>query len=151
VLFVLSIICVSGCSRNLDVSGTVVFEDGSPLEVGTVAFTDGVQQSRSNIGRGGKFTLGMLSDKDGIKPGTYKVYISGAESVKEEKTTTKSSDSSTGEEVDVVVTKRFYTPLVDPKFTTPDETPLSFEIDKNTKLEIIIEKAKGDDALPRER
>jgi hypothetical protein len=133
-----AVVCCAGCAKsNVPISGTVSFEDGTPLEIGVLVFTNGTYQGRSNLETGGKFTIGMLSEGDGLAPGQYKIYVSGAESV---------APSPKGGML------KLYTPLVAPKFTSAGSTPIEMKIDKgNESLDIKIEKAKGKDAEPIER
>jgi hypothetical protein len=135
-VFFLLLVVFAGCSGNVKVGGTVTFEDGSPLECGTIAFTNGANQARSDIGKDGKYVLGTLTDKDGIAQGEYIVYITGAETV-----TPNPKNETTS----------FYTPLVDPKFTSDKTSPLKIKIDKEQTYDVKIEKAKGKDAAPQER
>jgi hypothetical protein len=45
------------------------------LPLGTIGFTDGKIQARSDIDADGKYTLGFLSAGDGLPKGVYKIYI----------------------------------------------------------------------------
>lgn len=79
--FFLVICCISflnGCGGNPSLKGKVTFADGSPLTVGTVVLDNGSTLSRATIQPDGTFVVGTAKAKDGIPPGTYKVYITGA-------------------------------------------------------------------------
>jgi hypothetical protein len=136
-LMLCAAMCCIGCSKMVPVGGTVTFEDGTPLEVGTIIFTDGKYQGRSEIRPGGKFTIGMLSEADGLTRGEYKIYIVDAGTV---------APSPKGGVWEL------YTPLIASKFTLPDKTPITVNIDTaNRTLNIKVERATGADAKPVER
>jgi hypothetical protein len=117
---ILSLIILTGCSNNVYVTGTVKFaDDNTPLEIGTIFFTDGKMQAHSPLGKGGSFSIYTLKKGDGLAPGNYKVFISGA--VKEE-----------GGIV------QYLTAL---KYTNEMQTPLTAKIEKKTKLEFKVERA----------
>lgn len=67
-----------GCGWGLvPVSGTVVYDDGSPVEEGTVAgelVEGGANMVQGNI-KNGTFSLGTFRPGDGAKPGKYKILI----------------------------------------------------------------------------
>ena len=71
-------IVLTGCGNNIKLKGRVTFPDGLPLTTGTIYFTDGTFQARANIRPDGYYDVGSLYEKDGLPPGTYKVYIVGA-------------------------------------------------------------------------
>ena len=64
----------TGCSPNVKVTGTVSYEDGSPVRSGQV------QLEGSILGRGritdGQFSLGLKKDGEGVPPGDYEVRCS---------------------------------------------------------------------------
>jgi hypothetical protein len=71
---------VSGCSSGrVKVSGRVVYEDGSPVEEGTVCGEledgDAKQMVQGEIDKDGSFSLGTAQPGDGARPGKYKVII----------------------------------------------------------------------------
>lgn len=68
-----------GCSKNQKLGGKVTFsDDNTALDTGTVIFESATLLARGTIEKDGTYTVGTESDKDGIPPGEYKVYISGA-------------------------------------------------------------------------
>jgi hypothetical protein len=69
---------LTGCGNNIKLTGRVVFPDGEPLTTGTIYFAKSDFQARANIRSNGYYDVGSLSEKDGLPPGTYKVYIIGA-------------------------------------------------------------------------
>ena len=78
--FIISVglVCALGCSNKVQVSGKVVFEDGTPLNTGTVVFDNGREQAKGAISEDGTYRLSSMANNDGIKPGEYGVYITGA-------------------------------------------------------------------------
>ncbi|MDR1385356.1 MAG: hypothetical protein LBJ67_16135 [Planctomycetaceae bacterium] len=127
----------SGCGRNVPLGGKITYsDDGMPLECGTIAFTNGTMQARGDIGKDGTYNLGTLKVGDGLPPGDYKVYISGAEKIEQGKTPTAQLISR----------------LIDPKYASPETSPLTAKVDDSTKsLNFKVDKAKGKDAVPQER
>ncbi|MDR0869734.1 MAG: hypothetical protein LBN39_02980 [Planctomycetaceae bacterium] len=138
------LLVLTGCGDNIPLGGTVTFsDDGSPLEVGTIAFASGQMQARGDIGTGGKYDLGTLKVGDGLPPGDYKVYITGAEATEKGKTVGQGEHQSTLNKV---------TQLIDPKYTSVDKTPLTAKVDASTKqIDFKVDRAKGKDAAPQER
>lgn len=76
--FTVLLLAMVGCGKNVAVTGNVSFEDGQPLTKGQVMFTDGTHSAFGNIDEKGNFKMGMIKDGDGVPPGSYKVYITGA-------------------------------------------------------------------------
>ena len=76
----LFLLVFTGCGGGkVPLSGTVTFsDDGSPLTVGYVCFETDTYLSRGMLSSKGTYNTGSISEKDGIPPGTYRVYISGA-------------------------------------------------------------------------
>lgn len=80
-LFALALILTcSGCSGGKSkVTGTVKFEDGSPLTMGTVIMEKDNFAGNGPINPDGTFSMGLLKANEGLPPGTYNVAIQGAE------------------------------------------------------------------------
>jgi len=101
----------TGCgSKNVQLGGTVTFDDGTPLTVGGVVFSTESFMASGNINSQGKYVMGSYSEKDGLPKGTYKVYIAGA-------TVEVSGRGGLSE-----------WSLIDPKFGNSSSTPLTCEI-----------------------
>ena len=114
-----------GCSKNLQITGKVTYsDDGTPLDAGMIIFEDGNMASRSDIGTDGTFKLSSMTQNDGIPPGTYKVYFSGA---------LKAEEGG-------MLPRPVY--LLAPKYNNPDTTDITITIDKSTKspLEIKVDR-----------
>lgn len=79
ILLIVSLfITTLGCSNKCKVSGKVTFSDGSPLTAGTVIFDNGTDQAKGSISETGTYQLSSHKNNDGIAPGEYGVYITGA-------------------------------------------------------------------------
>lgn len=118
-----------GCDNGqVNLGGTVTYLDtGEPLECGTVNFTTDSFQARGDIRAGGKYTAGSYKENDGLPPGTYKVYISGAQ--REE------GQDKGGMPV--------YVPLIDSKFENASTSGLELTVDAKTKtFDIKVDRAK---------
>lgn len=78
-ILALTTACLGCSSGRYPVTGTVLYEDGSPCEGGTViaeATVDGkVVSAQSNIEKDGSFSLGGASAGDGAFPGNYKAVV----------------------------------------------------------------------------
>jgi hypothetical protein len=119
-LFVL--ICLTGCGNGqVGLSGKVVFsDDGSPLTVGAVCFSTPTFQARGELKQDGTFTMGSVTDSDGLPPGTYQVRIIGA------------TEDLGGDKIYSVV---------DPKWENASTSGFSVTVDKTTKnLEIKVDR-----------
>lgn len=78
-VFVVGGVCLVGCSSGLyPTRGTVLLEDGSPLEKGMVVFetTDGMSVARGVVQPDGKYELSTGEPGDGVRPGRYRALIS---------------------------------------------------------------------------
>lgn len=74
----LAFILLSGCGSQEQLRGRVTFEDGSPLELGTVCFLREGYLARGIIQPDGSYVVGSEAASDGLPAGTYQVYIDGA-------------------------------------------------------------------------
>ena len=134
-LFLLMSLCVLGCGNgNVGLSGKVTFsDDGAPLTVGTVWFTTNSFLARGNIDENGIYRVGSRSEKDGLPPGTYRVYISGA--VKEGSAGNRGGMGG-GMGGNVV-------PLIDPKFTNAKSSGIEVEVTSSLKnFDFAVDRAK---------
>ena len=127
VVCLFGIVIVSGCG-NGNVRLVTYSDNGEPLEVGTVALTNGAIQARGEIGKDGKYVIGSLAAGDGLPPGEYKVYVAGAVKLLSEP-----------KEDEIVETA----PLIDEKFTTPNTSGLTLNVDASTrKFDFQVDRAK---------
>jgi hypothetical protein len=73
----LTLALLAGCSGQIAVSGTVVYDDGSAVEEGTVCgemIGGGSHMVQGSI-KNGAFSLGTSRPGDGVKPGIYKIMV----------------------------------------------------------------------------
>ena len=130
-VLVFGVLCVCGCSGKVNVHGTVKYSDGSPLEKGTVCVGNDLVTFMGSIRAGGTFSLGEIRDGDGIPPGSYKVWIANA----------NTTDYDLDEEGRPKSTRMIEIVLIDPKYTSPATSDLTFEIKSGERksLDIVVE------------
>ena len=122
---------LAGCSSGtVPLSGKVVFsDDGAPVPIGTVCFSDGKSASRGTIKEDGTFVMGFVRMEDGIPPGRYTVYFIGVELPDPAKDQASMDNTS---------------PLIDRKYTKPDTSGLEVEITAATKtMEFKLDRFKS--------
>lgn len=123
-LFATTLLGFLGCGGNGGatevVTGTVTFDDGSPVAGGTIIFAD-TQKNSSSVGyiqEDGTYTLGTFGETDGAPQGRYKVTIIGSSDYG------KSSPISS-------------------KFANQDQTPLTAEVvDGENVLDFQVDKGR---------
>ena len=69
---ILGIAMLSGCSDAVQLRGTVTFEDGSPVGIGTVCFDSGSSIARGDLQSDGTYRLSTVNPCDGMPPGSFK-------------------------------------------------------------------------------
>jgi hypothetical protein len=125
------VLVFAGCGRRdlHPVSGTVRFPDGSPLTTGRVVVTyvpPAAYGGWGYIKPDGTFTLGSFTPTDGIRAGTVQVAITFAY-------------EGEGQPDGAGMHPR-QKPLVHKRFESPATSGLSFEIPRQTKWEIVVER-----------
>ena len=132
---ILGVLFVCGCSGKVHVHGTVKYPDGLPLEKGTVCVGNDLVTFMGAIRAGGTFALGEIKDGDGIPPGSYKVWIANA----------NTTDYDLDEEGNPRSRKMIEVVLIDPKYTSPSTSDLTFEVKPGERksLDIIVEAPKN--------
>ena len=128
-------LCV-GCGKNVPLKGKVLDEDGNPITAGTVNFVSDKGLSRAKIQPDGSYTVGTLKETDGLPPGKYKIYVTGAE---------VAVAPSGPVRLDVMGQPMQqlagYKKLVATKFTTEADTPLTCEIPApGNRYDVVVEK-----------
>jgi hypothetical protein len=120
-LIVLAIAAFIGCSgNNVQLRGKVTYsDDGTPLDTGTVCFVKDNSMSRGHINSDGTYVLITAKPGDGIPPGTYSVYVIGAERTKR-----------IGRDDDFTETT---VQLIDTKYSLPETSGLTCVVDRTTK------------------
>ena len=125
------IILTAGCSDKVSVTGTVKYSGGEPLTKGSVFFrnAEGTRAYQGALKPDGSFALGEIEDGDGIPPGTYSVWIAGAN-------TTDYVRDAAGN-----LGKQTQSVLIDPKYESPETSELTYTINKSRmRLEITVER-----------
>jgi len=111
--FAISLVLLAGCnSGRCTVTGTVTYEDGTPVESGSVigeATVDGKLVGVQGTIKNGAFTWGGAKEGDGALPGHYKVIV----------VPISLSEYQLGQGM---------TPAVDGKFGKYETSGLSFEV-----------------------
>lgn len=125
----LAVAALAGCGRRdlHRVEGVVRFADGAPLTAGRVVLDYGPQAVHGGWGyvrSDGEFTLGSFAENDGVRAGTVRVVIVDASAPKY---------APDGGLIGL-------TPLVHPRFANPDTSGLSFEIPRQKRWEIVVER-----------
>lgn len=121
---------VAGCGTGrYPVSGRVSYEDGSPLEIGTVIGETSVNGKaigvQGAVGKDGNFSWGTDHPGDGAFPGRYKVLVMPR--------TPGDSELAAG-----------IKPAVDGKFTRYETSDLIFEVKpENNVLNITVSRPKA--------
>lgn len=125
------ILCCAGCSQKIKTHGTVKFPDGTPLEKGTVFFSNGIQMFQGEIQSNGTFKIGEIRDGDGIPPGKYKIWISA-------NTQDYVRDAVTKE----ITNKMMRQIVIDPKYESRETSDLTFEVKPggSKSIDIVVEK-----------
>lgn len=127
----LSLLALTGCGRRdlHPVSGTVRFPDGSPLTTGRVVVDYGLNSKHGGWGYikpDGSFTLGSLTQTDGVRAGKVRVAITFAYAATDE---ARADAGPTA-----------LKPLVHPRFESPETSGLTFEIPRQKTWEIVVER-----------
>lgn len=134
-LFLILMISLSGCSKNVSVSGKVTFEDGSPLKIGSVVFENATMSARGELNENGEYKLGSTKESNGLPKGEYKVFIVGAV---EEIIDDSASDSYEGNSAMSGQMTRSTKELIDSKFKFPEKSGLSCSVQGKTTFDITV-------------
>ena len=127
ILLTLLLLIVAGCGGGkVGLSGKVVYsDDKSPVPMGVVCLETEKFLARGNIKPDGTFDVGSISEKDGLPPGTYRVYVSDARRI-------------VGQDKDG---SDIYEQLIDPKYTAAATSGLTINITSSTKnFEIVVDR-----------
>ena len=127
----LSVLCACiGCSQGTQTTGTVRFDDGTPITQGSVVFNSSTESFFGTITSDGRYTTGGEKEKQGLPDGTYTVWLSGTE-------TSNNTLDGEGNVVSYTVTHP-----VAPAFTSPSTSPLKFEVKKggSKTFDVVVER-----------
>jgi hypothetical protein len=117
--FFVIIFLICGCGQP-KVTGTVKFDDGTPLTSGNVMFINSPYQATGTIKSNGSYELFELKPGGGVRPGNYQVTVSAA----------------TGGGSDGVPLVQ----LIDTKFGSPSTSGLTCEVKGSTVFDITVTK-----------
>ena len=118
---VVAMVACAGCGGRSQVSGKVVFSDGTPLTYGTVNFTNNEVACKGQIEKDGTFKMRTFKPGDGVPPGTYKIYLSNTTKFVESGKTNK---VKMGDQETVMPTMAQNISLVPSEYTNQDQSPL---------------------------
>ncbi|MDR1269569.1 MAG: carboxypeptidase-like regulatory domain-containing protein [Planctomycetaceae bacterium] len=137
-LFPFLLLLLTGCGNNMKLSGKVVYSDGEPLKTGIIMFSKQDFLARATIRPDGSYNVGSLSSKDGLPPGKYKVFITGAvESVSVTEKQNVPQKNAMGEQEPE---KESFKSLIAAKYTAEETTPLEIEIPGENVYNITVER-----------
>jgi hypothetical protein len=117
------LIVAAGCNMGTKVTGKVTFEDGSPLQKGSIMFDNGINSYWGVIQPDGSYAVGQTKDSQRIPKSKYKVWFSGTvriEPVYNQKGEATSADISF--------------PLLLPEFSSYDHTILEADVHTAGKM-----------------
>ena len=145
IILLLSVVCClpslfTGCGNQQKLGGKVTFADGSPLKTGTIFFSNDSFLGRAFIHSDGTYDVGSFAEKDGLPPGKYKVYITGAVEVTG---TTKRKETTVGEDGKsrtIEIEEEILSSLIADKYANRDTTPLEVEVPGDRVYHIQVEK-----------
>jgi len=132
--FSIYFVFLMGCGSNVQVTGKVIFEDGTPLTVGRVCFQTETMFADGPLQEDGTYRLGSQGENTGLPKGTYQVYISGA-------MTPPQLGAGSGGATGPASLRGSYTPgvsLIDLKFTDRMTSGLTCDVTGKTVYNIMV-------------
>ncbi|MGL6193235.1 MAG: hypothetical protein ACRC2T_00265 [Thermoguttaceae bacterium] len=130
ILPVLFLFAVAGCGKYVPVSGTVKYEDGTPVTAGDVVFATGNEIARGKIGSDGSYRMTSIKPNDGVLRGEHKVYLENVMKI-------DMNISGEGQNTRAIGSP---TLLVDTKYMRPETSGLTCTVKSRTKFDITVEK-----------
>ncbi|MBQ9873597.1 MAG: hypothetical protein IJM30_03950 [Thermoguttaceae bacterium] len=132
-LFVVLAFC-AGCGDKVPVTGRVTYENGTPLTLGQIIFTDDYYMGRSDLDKNGEYSIHTLRRNDGIRKGTYRVYITGAIRLESDDSTNISAEEIFSGKVAEIKPVR----LIDMQFMTPDTSGWVCKVKKKSRFDFVV-------------
>jgi hypothetical protein len=121
-----------GCSGGAMITGTVRFDDGTPVTKGSVVFDLDNNSFRGTITADGNYTSGGVKEKQAIPNGVYTVWLTGTEEREDKR-------DASGQLVDYTVTQH-----VASEYTSPSNSPLKFEVKSGERtFDIVVKRYKA--------
>ncbi|MDR1492039.1 MAG: hypothetical protein LBT05_04880 [Planctomycetaceae bacterium] len=114
IFLTLSFVLLAGCNNGkVQLGGKITFsDDGSPVPQGTIVFVQDAFQATGTIQADGSYVVGSLSEKDGLPPGNYAVWLYG---------------------VTEVLPGESERSLIDAKYESAETSGLTVQVDSSTK------------------
>jgi len=135
-MFVVCLVAVlTGCSGNVQVKGKVALTDGTPVTRGHVVFESGTFSASGEIKEDGSYVMGSLKANDGLPPGEYTVYITGATQLGDE--ITFQTLGGMGEMITSSIPT--LTPVIALIYTSASTSPLRCKVERSMKFDINVE------------
>ena len=131
------VVVFAGCSKNKQVKGKVLLTDGTPVARGHVVFTNDVFSANGEIKGDGSYVMGSLKANDGLPPGEYTVYITGATQMG------KSVEFQTlgpGGKMQKSTIPSL-TPVIAEKYTSAETSDIKCKVEKSMTFDIKVEPA----------
>jgi hypothetical protein len=122
----------AGCGQP-KVTGTVSYSDGTPLERGTVNFQTETHAAMGAISKEGHYIIGGEKAGDGVPPGTYKVFITGAMALDTSGVKPLEFGQGPGTIAPVIQ-------LIDKKYERPETSDLTCEVKGSTVFNIEVKR-----------
>ena len=126
---------LTGCSENKQVKGKVMLTDGTPVARGHVVFEKDGFSANGEIKEDGSYVMGSLKANDGLPPGEYTVYITGATQMGEG----MSFQSMGGGGQTQTMTIPTLTPVIALIYTSAETSPLRCNVTKSMTYDINVE------------
>lgn len=123
-----------GCSNKVQVTGRVTYENGQPLTIGQVIFTDDYYMGKSDIDKNGEYSIHSVRRNDGLRKGVYRAYITGAFRFQPEEN--PRSYEYQGQRIEARMDE--LVPLIDRQHMNPDTTGWVFDIQKKSRIDFIV-------------
>ena len=116
-----------GCSQNVSLRGKVTFsDDDAPLSTGAVCFESETMVARGELQADGSYVVGSDAPKNGLPPGEYRVYITGASKFETKSMGAIALPGTPAPSISIPVS------LIDPKFSSPTTSGLTLKVERAT-------------------
>ena len=134
---VVAVICAAGCSGNKQVKGKVTLTDGTPVTRGDVVFDKGTFSARGEIKPDGSYVMGSLKENDGVPPGEYTVYITGATQTGNSITVQSLGGGGQMQTLSIPT----LTPVIADRYTSAEKSDLKCNVTKSMTFDIKVDPA----------
>ena len=129
------VMAFAGCSGHKQVKGKVTLTDGTPIGRGHVVFEKEGFSANGEIKEDGSYVMGSLKANDGLPPGEYTVYITGATKVG--KNVSFQTLGGGGQMQTVSIPS--LTPIIAKKYTSAQTSDLRCKVEKSMTFDISVE------------